>query len=418
MESLVWDLGESNLSLGDVPDCACVTPSCAGFTRLLLHALSPVRSQPAASPPGAPTAGARGHPVFLVARGKLTGLSAVQSIATSGFQATHHRRLTTAPAALSCGCSSLGEAARYPSGRSTTRTPRHSKPMAIEQAMCFVKASSRTAASRVPAIYINGADADLDLGRSRPSSADCRGGTLTGAPARIVAGSLHVRGDDFWRGWRRFFTVSGQLTLQVAREYYVGNIWRHNIRAMPVTGVPGAFYCTWSEIFLSIPPFLGYLKTLRRRHWLGWWIGVAPPRFSESLAEPIPELIAGDTDDTVTAYVGLIARYVNGRFVFDPPRSPVHALCYMLRSLVVDRPIRYEPEAKVFTSSPTTVRALFRQRKRWNTSRIELTLRFWRAIGYHWGLGLPVMVVKLLLARSLVIAPSWIYLRLRSPGTS
>jgi hypothetical protein len=75
----------------------------------------------------------------------------------------------------------------------------------------------------------------------------------------------------------------------------------------------------------------------------------------------------------------------------------------LLRSLLVDRPIHYEPLARVFTSSPTTVQSLFKQRKRWNCSRIELTLRFWRALGYHWSLGLPVMVVKILLVRSILI---------------
>src|SRR5262249_22967917 len=120
-------------------------------------------------------------------------------------------------------------------------------------------------------------------------------------------------------------------------------------------------------------------------------------------AAPIPELVAGDTDDTVTAYVATIARYQNGTFTFDAPRTPLHALYYMLRSLFVDRPIRYEPMAKVYTSSPTTVQSLFKQRKRWNSSRIELTLRFRRAIGYHWSLGLPVMIVKFLLARSVII---------------
>jgi hypothetical protein len=288
-----------------------------------------------------------------------------------------------------------------------TGTPgRRSKPMAIEQAMGFVK--GLVADGLLPAfppVYVS-TDADADLG---PRALEAivqrlqKRNWLTGAPARIVAGSLHVRGNSFWRGWRHFFTVEGQLNLQVAREYYVSNIWRHNIRAMPVTGVPGAFYCTWSEIFLTIPSFLGYLRTLRPIDWLGWWVGREPPRFSESKAEPVPELIAGDTDDTVTAYVGLIARYEHGRFVFDSPRSPIHALYYLLRALLIDRPIRYEPTSRVFTSSPTTVMSLLKQRKRWNSSRIELTLRFWRAIGFHWTLGLPVLVVKALLARSLII---------------
>jgi hypothetical protein len=294
-----------------------------------------------------------------------------------------------------------------------TGTPcRRSKPMAIDHAMDFVKALVRE--GRYPAfppIYVS-TDADADLGTDalqRIVARLQRRSRFTGAPARVVAGALHVRGNSFWKGWRHFFTMEGQLNLQVAREYYVSNVGRYNIRWLPLSGVPGAFYCTWSEIFLAIPHFMGYTRTLKTRHWLGWWIGIAPPRFSETRARPIPELMAGDTDDTVTAYAATIARYGRGRFTFDPPRTPLHALYYALRGSLVDRAIRYEPKARVFTSSPTTVKALFKQRKRWNTSRIELTGRFWPAIGYHWTLGLPVMIVKAFMARS-VLMGAFVYL--------
>jgi cellulose synthase/poly-beta-1,6-N-acetylglucosamine synthase-like glycosyltransferase len=75
----------------------------------------------------------------------------------------------------------------------------------------------------------------------------------------------------------------------------------------------------------------------------------------------------------------------------------------MLRGMLLDRAIKYEPEARVYTSSPTTIKALYKQRRRWNTSRIELTGRFWRALGYHWHIGLPALIVKTSMARSLVI---------------
>ena len=288
-----------------------------------------------------------------------------------------------------------------------TGTPaRHSKPMAIEHAMSFVKRLVADGAlPAFPPVYVS-TDADADLG---PRALERivyrlqRKNRITGWPARVVAGALHVRGNNFWNGWKHFFTVEGQLNLQVAREYYVGNIWRYNIRWLPVTGVPGAFYCTWSEIFLAIPSFMGYLRTLRTRDWLAWWVGVAAPKFSESKEEPIPEMMAGDTDDTVTAYAATLARYENGHFTFDPPRTPLHAFLYMLRGLFVDRPMQFEPEAHVFTSSPTTAKTLFKQRKRWNSSRVELTGRFWPALGYHWTLGLPVMMVKLLIARTILV---------------
>lgn len=288
-----------------------------------------------------------------------------------------------------------------------TGTPkRHSKPMAIDHAMHFVK--GRVESGDLPAfppVYVS-TDADADLG---PRALERivyrlqRRNRITGWPARVVAGALHVRGNDFWRGWRHFLTVAGQLNLQVAREYYVGNIWRYNIRPLPITGVPGAFYCTWSEIFLAIPNFLAYAQTLRSRHFFAWWWGVRPPAFSESRTAPIPELMAGDTDDTVTAYAATIARYEGGHFTFDPPRTPLHALYYLLRAFFVDRALQFEPDAHVFTSSPTTVKALFKQRKRWNSSRVELAGRFWPLLGYHWALGLPVIVVKFLMGRAIIV---------------
>lgn len=283
---------------------------------------------------------------------------------------------------------------------------RRSKPMAIDHAMEFVK--QRVCDGALPAfppVYVS-TDADADLG---PCALERivyrlqRTNAFTGWPARVVAGALHVRGNSFWQGWRHFFSIAGQLNLQVAREYYVGNLWRYNVRALPITGVPGAFYCTWSEIFLAIPKFMGYMRELRTGDWLAWWIGEPAPKFSESSAAPIPELLAGDTDDTVTAYMATLARYENGHFTFDPPETPLHALYFLFRSYFVDRALHYEPDAHVFTSSPTSVKTLFKQRKRWNSSRVELTGRFWRALGYHWTLGLPVMTVKVLIARTLLV---------------
>jgi cellulose synthase/poly-beta-1,6-N-acetylglucosamine synthase-like glycosyltransferase len=288
-----------------------------------------------------------------------------------------------------------------------TGTPeRRSKPMAIDHAMEFVKELVRTGEQpSFPEVYVS-TDADADLG---PHSLEKmiyrlqRRNPITGSPARAVAGALHVRGDDFWRGIRHFLSISGQLNIQVARDYYVSNVGRYNIRWLPVTGVPGAFYCTWTSIFLEIPRFMGYLRTLRTSHWLRWWLGAEAPKFSETRARPIPELVAGDTDDTVSAYTATLVRYEGGRFVFDPPRTPWHAFYFMLRGLLLDRAIKYEPEARVYTSSPTSIKALYKQRKRWNTARIELTGRFWRALGYHWTLGLPAIIVKTSMARSLLI---------------
>ncbi len=300
-------------------------------------------------------------------------------------------------------------AERWPSGHRlfvTGTQIRRSKPMAIHHAVHFVKELVATKVlPSFPPVYVS-TDADADLG---PRALERivyrlqRRNRITGWPARVVAGALHVRGNRFWRGWRNFFSVEGQLNLQVAREYYVGNIWRYNIRWLPITGVPGAFYCTWSELFISIPKYMGYLQTLKRSDWYRWWLGYEPPRFSESTAEEVPELMAGDTDDTVTAFAATFARFENGKLTLNSPKTPVHAFVYMLRALLIDRALQFEPEARVFTSSPTTVRGLFKQRKRWNCSRVELTGRFWRSLGYNWSLALPAFIVKFYIARSLIV---------------
>ncbi|HET8937247.1 MAG TPA: hypothetical protein VFN67_27585 [Polyangiales bacterium] len=289
--------------------------------------------------------------------------------------------------------------------RVTGTAVRRSKPMAIHHGMEYVqKMVANGTYPAFPPVYVS-TDADADLGPNALSHIVGRlqqRNPITGAPTRVVAGALHVRGNEFWRGWRRFFTIPGQLNLQVAREYYVSNVSRHNIRWLPLSGIPGAFYCTWSGLFLAIAPFMGYMQTLQTRHWLKWWFGVAPPKFSESAIPPHPERIAGDTDDTVTAYIAMIARYEDGAFTLDPPRTPLHAFIAMLRGLTVERAIQYEPRARVFTTSPTTIRSLMKQRKRWNTARIEVTGRLWRALGYHWTLGFTAACVMLFMARSVL----------------
>jgi cellulose synthase/poly-beta-1,6-N-acetylglucosamine synthase-like glycosyltransferase len=292
-------------------------------------------------------------------------------------------------------------------GVRVTGTPkRHGKPMAIEHAVSFVKQLVlQKSLPSFPPVYVS-TDADADLG---PAALEAivrrlyRRSWLTGQRPNVVAGALHVRGNGYWSGWRNFLTERGQLSLQVAREYYVSNVGRHNLRAIPVTGVPGAFYCTWSALFVSIPRFLGYLQTLRREHWLLWWLGDAPPSFVSSRAPALPELMAGDTDDTVTAYVATLARADGkGGFSLEAPRTPLHALWQMLLRVTIERPLKYEPKARVYTSSPDTAKALFKQRRRWNASRLELTLRLWPALSFHWCVGVPALVVLGFLGRGFV----------------
>jgi hypothetical protein len=271
-----------------------------------------------------------------------------------------------------------------------TGTPRrHGKPLAIEHGIRHVQALvARGVHAALPAIYFS-TDADADLG---PHALELLARRLTkksfftGNPGRAVAGHLHVRKEQYWRGWRHFFSVEGQLTLQVAREYLVTSVMRHNVRPLPICGIPGALYCTWTDLMIEGPRFMGFMKTLNRRDWIKWWLGAAPPKFSESKVSPIPELLAGDTDDTVSAFLAILARWENGKLTLDAPRTPLHALYFMLRSFFVDRALRYEPEARVYTSSPSTVGSLWRQRMRWNASRIEVVGRFSRSFRYHWDL--------------------------------
>lgn len=279
---------------------------------------------------------------------------------------------------------------------------RRGKPLAIDHAVEHVKALVAAGVHPTfPRIYFS-TDADADLGEralERIAQRLCRRHPITGSPARAVAGNLYIRGNNFWRGWRHFFTVEGQLSIQIAREYLVTNLGRYNIRPFPLSGLTGVLYCTWTDIFLEIPRFMGYMRTLTIRDWLKWWIGIAPPSFAASTAPPLPELIAGDTDDTVSAFVATIARWERGRFTLEVPRTPLHALYFMLRTWLVDRPLAYEPEARVYTSSPITIRSLFKQRVRWNTARIEVMGRFWPSLWFHWGLGAAAVGVVMLILK-------------------
>ncbi len=289
----------------------------------------------------------------------------------------------------------------------TGRLQRGGKPMAIEQGVQHMhELLARGAHDAFPEIYFS-TDADADLG---PRALEhlgrrlCMKNPITGSPGRAVAGNLYVRGNDYWRGLRHFFTQEGQVSIQVARDYLVTNVTRYNKRMMPIAGTTGVLYCIWTDIFLQGPRFMGFMRTLRLRDWLKWWLGFPPPKFSQSSAAPIPELMVGDTDDTVSAFLAIAARWQDGRFTLDAPATPLHAVYYMLRSVFIDRALRHEPEARVYTSSPTTVRTLWKQRRRWNTARIEVTGRFSRSLWYHWDLGICTIGTMAMTARYIAVA--------------
>lgn len=289
----------------------------------------------------------------------------------------------------------------------TGRKVRGGKPLAIEEGVQHMHVLlGQGVHAAMPKIYFS-TDADADLGpRALENIAArlCMKNPITGSPGRVVAGNLYVRGNAYWKGLRHFFTQEGQVSIQVAREYLVTSVTRYNMRPMPIAGTTGVLYCMWTDIFLQGPRFMGFMRSLRRWDWVKWWVGFAPPKFSESNVAPIPELMAGDTDDTVSAFLGIIARWKDGSFTLDAPRTPLHAIYYMLRSLLVDRALRHEPEARVYTSSPTTVKTLWKQRVRWNTARIEVTGRFSRSLWYHWDLGICTLGTLALTMRYIAVA--------------
>jgi cellulose synthase/poly-beta-1,6-N-acetylglucosamine synthase-like glycosyltransferase len=266
------------------------------------------------------------------------------------------------------------------------------KMMAVEAGVQHVRGLvERGEAARFPEIYFS-VDGDGMLGPralERLAHQLARRNPLTGRARRIVSGKICIRRDVFWRGWRGLFTVSGLLPLLAAREFLVSNVSRFNWKWTPRIGVPGALYCTWSELLLQAPYFMSFMKTLRARDWLRWWLGFPPPRFSRCERRSLPDALTGASDDTCMAFLASLASFRNGRLSLDAPRSPLHAFGRMLRAYFYERSHHYEPEARVYTYTPLTLRGLWRQRVRWNSSRVECAGRFTRAFAFHWEIGMP-----------------------------
>lgn len=267
------------------------------------------------------------------------------------------------------------------------------KMMAVESGVSFmhdlVKAGKH---EKFPEIYFS-IDGDGTLGEDALERMAARLTTrhpITGNYRRIVSGKICIRPDLFWRGWKAFFTVEGQIFIQVAREFVVSNMTRYNWKWHPVIGVPGALYCTWGEIICQAPHYMGFMKQIRFKDWLGWWAGKEPPKFSTSNAPSLPEALTGASDDTCIAFIASIASWKNGKLSFDAPRTPLHAVGRFFISFFVERSHDYEPEARVFTYTPSSVKGLWKQRVRWNASRFECAGRFWRSFWFHWEIGLPV----------------------------
>jgi hypothetical protein len=219
---------------------------------------------------------------------------------------------------------------------------------------------------------------------------------ITGNPRRVVAGKVCIRPDLFWQGWtwkslRNYFTIKGQIYRQVAREFFLSNVSRYNWRLQPHVTIPGALYCTWTELLLMAPHYMRFMQGIRVRQMVRWWLGGGPPRFSASDAAPLPEALTGASDDTCMGFLASMATWRNGRLSLDAPPTPLHAIGRLVRQLFCERSHGYEPEARVYTYTPTTIKALWVQRVRWNSSRFECTGRFWHAFAFHWEIGVPVL---------------------------
>ena len=270
---------------------------------------------------------------------------------------------------------------------------RGGKSMAIDAAIeSVVRMVARGELAAFPPVFFN-MDADSELADGalwRMAACLSRPGRLSGRRPMIVASNVCVRPSHYWQGWRAFFTLRGQLALQVAREYMNSiSLARVNTRLIPVTSVSGALYCTWSDLAQQAPRYAGFLRTLRPGDLARWWFGARPPSFSRSDAAALPEATTGPGDDTWIAWLAMCARWRGDRVCLELPRTPVHALLEGILGYLF-RPIAYDPAAKVFTDTPTTVRGLFKQRVRWNSSRIWLIQRFGWSMWFHWRAGFPI----------------------------
>jgi hypothetical protein len=267
-------------------------------------------------------------------------------------------------------------------------------------------AAERDEIPAMPPVFFN-MDADGVLGPralERMVAVLIRPGQWTRVRPMIVASNVLVRREHYWQGWRSFFTLRIQLALQVAREYTQSiGIGRNNRGLLPLTGVSGALYATWTELHLIQARHAAFMQSLRVRDLLAWWIGRAPPSLARFAGRPNVAVTAGPGDDTWMAWIAMAACWRGDRIDLELPRSPLHALARLLRAFVV-RPIGYDARAHVYTATPTTVRGLWKQRVRWNSSRLWLFQRFGLLPAFAWSMGGPVALeMVMLLAMNVVV---------------
>ncbi len=276
----------------------------------------------------------------------------------------------------------------------TGTAERAGKAMAMEAGIEHVaQLVERGELSAFPPVFFN-MDADSELASGTLERMVYRlteRRRIAKSPHLIVASNVSVRTSDCMRSWRDLLTPGAWISLLVAREYMTSiGLARNNGKFIPVTGVSGALYCTWSEVQSVGPRYAAFMQTLRWRDWARWWLGRGAPRFSKSTVEPRPEAMTGPGDDTWITWMACSGWWANGRICFDFPRTPLHALARLVIAYV-SRPLAYDPRAIVYTKTPTTVRGLFNQRLRWNSSRVQDVQRWCRSHAFHWTIGMPVL---------------------------
>ncbi len=215
---------------------------------------------------------------------------------------------------------------------------RAGKGVAVELGLERAKMAVREGElAQLPPVFFN-MDADSVLGPQgleRMVAKLVTPGWFTKQKPMIVASNVLVRREHYWAGWSKFFTVRYQLALQVAREYLTSiSISRNNRGLLPVTGVSGALYCTWTEIHHQQARHAAYMSSLRRRDLGAWWLGRALPRFDAFTGAPNVALTAGPGDDTWLAWIAMAARWRDGVIDLELARSPLHALGRLFRSFI------------------------------------------------------------------------------------
>ncbi len=274
-----------------------------------------------------------------------------------------------------------------------------------------------------PELFFN-MDADSTLGAGaleRMAYRLTRKRLLRGTPYHIVTSNVVVPFEQCWQGPRSLLSRKHWIGLLVAREYLSSiTLGKYNWKIFPRSEVSGALYCTWSEAHLAAPLYARFMQTLTFKDWFLWWLGFPPPKFSEFRGEPLPEAMTGPGDDTWMGWLASTATWRDGRLCLDAPRTPVHALGRFVLGYF-SRSLNYDPLIKVYSKTPTTAKALFKQRLRWNSSRVQDLKRWAKSHMYHWNMGIPlvmsssVVLVSIGLFAATLLAP--FYLSALPPAT-